>query len=70
LPQVLAITALESVFGLEGRLYWRQTAAPLRETLDGRHLGTVGLHGEHQARAHRVTIEQHRARAADTVLAA
>ena len=30
----------------------------------------VGLHGEHQAGAHRLAVEQHRAGAADAVLAA
>ena len=58
------------MFGLEGGLQRCQTSGALRKALDRSHLGTVGLHREHQAGAHRVTVEQHRARAADTVLAA
>ena len=41
-----------------------------RERLDGRHRGPVGLHGEQAAAAHRDAVEEHRARAADAVLAA
>ena len=42
----------------------------LGEAFDRGHAVTVGLHGEHQARAHRLAVEQHRARAAHAVLAA
>ena len=65
-----AIYALERVLGLEGCLERCQSPGALRKALDRRHLGAVGLDREHQARAYRVTVEQHRARAADTVLAA
>ena len=40
-----------------------------REPFDGRDLGAVGLHREHQARAHRLAVDEHRARAAHAVLA-
>ena len=39
------------------------------EPLDGAHVAPVGLDGEHQARAHGLTVDLHRARAADPVLA-
>ena len=41
-----------------------------RQALDRRHRGAVDLDGEHQARAHRLTVHQHGAGAADAVLAA
>ena len=40
------------------------------ETFDGLEAVTIGLHGEHQARAHRSAVEQHSAGAADAVFAA
>ena len=40
------------------------------QALDRRDRGAVGLHGEHQARAHRLAVHQHGAGAADAVLAA
>ena len=40
------------------------------DPLDRRDLGAVGLHGEHQARADGLAVEEHGARAAHTVLAA
>ena len=41
-----------------------------RQPLDGGDRVAVGLHREHQARAHRHAVDQHRAGAADAVLAA
>jgi len=40
------------------------------QALDGRHLGAVGLHGQHQAGARRPAFDEHGARAAGAVLAA
>jgi hypothetical protein len=65
-----AVTTLQPVFGLQGRLDRGQGAVASRQPLDRRHLGAVGLHGEHQARADGLTVDQYRARAADAVLAA
>ena len=48
-------------------MQWRAVAG---EALDRRHLMTLGLDREHQARSHRRPVEQHRAAAADAVLAA
>ena len=42
----------------------------LGKTLDGQQLGAVGLHGEHQAGARGLAVEQDRAGAADPVFAA
>ena len=39
------------------------------EAFDGGHFGAVGLHGEDEAGAHGLAVEQDRARAADAVLA-
>ena len=39
------------------------------EALDGRDLGAVGLHGEHETRPHGVAVEQDGARSAHAVLA-
>ena len=40
------------------------------ETFDSRHVVALGLDGEHQARAHRRSIQQNRAAAAHAMLAA
>ena len=40
------------------------------QRLDGAHRPPVGLHREHQARAHGLAVDLHRARSADAVLAA
>src|SRR5713226_8731872 len=40
------------------------------EPLDSAHPGTLGLHREHQAGAHRLVVDQHGAGAADAVLTA
>ena len=42
----------------------------LGEAFDRADLSAVRLHGEHQARAHRLAVDDHRAGAADAVLAA
>ena len=62
--------ALQAVVVAERRLDRRQRAVGAAEALDGGDLGAVGLHGEHQARAHGLAVEQHGAGAADAVLAA
>ncbi len=46
------------------------SSSPLRQAFDGADFAAFGLHREHQARAHRLAVEQHRAGAADAVLAA
>src|SRR5262245_66068814 len=53
----------------EGRLQ-RREALVARETFDGGDLRALGLHREHEARAHCRAVDQHRAGAADAVLAA
>src|SRR4029077_11237299 len=40
------------------------------ERLHGLHVAAFGLHGQREARAHRGTVDLHRAAAADAVLAA
>ena len=47
-----------------------ELAAGRRQALHRQHAMTVGLHREHEARAHWLAVELHGARAADTVLAA
>jgi hypothetical protein len=47
-----------------------QPDAAGRETLDRLNLMTVGLDGQHDARPHRLSVEEDRARAADAMLAA
>ena len=61
--------ALERVVAPE-RLLQRREARRARERLHGRDGRPVGLHGEQAAAAHRDAVEEHRARAADAVLAA
>src|SRR4029079_5418604 len=39
------------------------------EALDGRQVRSLGLHGEHRARLHRLAVDEHGARAADARLA-
>ena len=53
----------------EGLLHRMQFVA-VGEALDGADRLAVGLHGEHQTRAHRFAVDEHGARAADAVLAA
>ena len=64
-----AEAALQAVVLPEGLLQ-RMQHAVLHQALDRRDLGAVGLHREHQARAGRLAVDQHRARPADAVLAA
>ena len=52
----------------EGLLHRMQPVA-ISQALDGPDLLTVGLHGEHQAGAHRFVIDNDCAGAADTMLA-
>src|SRR5271169_4058862 len=42
----------------------------LHQALDGQDLAAIGLHGEHRARFHRLSIEHHRTRAAVAGIAA
>ena len=63
-----AEAALQAVV-LAERLLQRVERRRPRQPLDRRHLGAVGLHGEHQARARGLAVDQDRARAADAVLA-
>ena len=65
-----AIAALHAVGFAERILHGRQLARPRRQPLDGGDGIAVGLHREHQAGAHRRAVDQHRAGAADAVLAA
>ena len=53
----------------EGVLQRMQLVA-VRQAFDGADRAALGLHREHQAGAHRLAVDQHRAGAADAVLAA
>ena len=56
--------------GLQERLLDRvQLVLGRREPLDGHDLAALGLAGQHQARAHELAVEVHRARAALALLA-
>jgi hypothetical protein len=44
--------------------------SPPREAFDGRDRSTVRLGRQHEARLHRIAVEQHRTGAADTLFAA
>ena len=61
--------ALQAMMLPERLLQWMQDVA-VRKALDRADFAAVCLHPEHQAGAHRCTIDDHRAGAADTVLAA
>src|SRR5712692_584790 len=65
-----AVAALQAVRLAEAVLQHAHRAVGLRETLDGGDAVAVRLHGIHEAGAHRLSVEHHRARAADAVLAA
>ncbi len=65
-----AVAALQAVGFAERVLDDAEFARRRRQTLDGRDLVAVGLHREHQAGSYRLAIDQHRAGAADAVLAA
>src|SRR6266700_743856 len=64
-----AEAALQPVMRDEGALQRMQRVAG-GETLHGANLAALRLHREHQAGAHRVIVEDHRAGSADAVLAA
>ena len=65
-----AIAALQAVGFAERILDHAEFARRRRQAFDRRDLVAVGLHREHQAGAHRLAVDQHRAGAADAVLAA
>ena len=64
-----AEAALQAVMLHEGALQRIELVA-VRQAFDGADLLAVRLHREHQARAHRLAVDEHRAGAADAVLAA
>ena len=64
-----AEAALQAVAVAERRLHRGELAVGRGDSFDRRHLGAVGLDGEHETRAHRRAVEEHRARAAHAVLA-
>ena len=64
-----AEAALQAVVIHEGLLHRMQFVA-VGQTLDGANFLAVGLHREHQAGAHRLAVDDHRAGAANAVLAA
>ena len=64
-----AVAALQPVMRDE-RLLQRMQLAAVRQPLHGAYLLALRLHREHQARAHRLAVDDHRAGAADAVLAA
>ena len=64
-----AEAALQRVVIAEGLLQIRQLLA-VGEPFHGAYLGAVGLNAEDQAGAHRSVVQDHRAGAADAVLAA
>ena len=61
--------ALQAMAVAKRRLHRRQLAVGPGDALDRRDVGAVGLHREHQARAHRRAVDEHRARTAHAVLA-
>ena len=65
-----AESALQRVAGPEGLLQRVQARAIARQSLDGVHPGAVGLHGEDQAGARGLAVDEHRAGPAGAVLAA
>src|SRR5581483_421779 len=64
-----AVAALERMVPRELLLQWMERAVA-REALDGCDRVTRGLHTEHEAGARAAAVEEDRARATDTVLAA
>src|SRR5688572_694360 len=65
-----AEAALHAVLLVEGLLYGSEPRTVWRKALDRLDLRALDLHGEHQAGALRLAVHEHRARAADAVLAA
>jgi hypothetical protein len=64
-----AVAALEPVLVLEGLLQWREALVG-RDAFHRRDGVAAGLHREHEARAHRLAVQQYGARAAHAVLTA
>src|SRR5258708_4605069 len=64
-----AVPALQRVRIAE-RLLHRVQLPPARESFDGRDRSTLRLGRQHEARLHRLAVEQHGAGAADALLAA
>jgi len=62
--------ALKGVAFVERLLHGVERRSISGQSFDGRHLVAFGLDSEHEAGAHRRTVEQNRAAAAHTVLAA
>src|SRR5467141_3456022 len=65
-----AVAALQAVRLAEAVLQDAQRSVGFGETLDGGDAVAVRLHRVHEAGTHRLSVEHHRARAADAVLAA
>ncbi len=65
-----AEAALQAVGVAEGLLQRVELAVAAGQPLDGGELVAVGLDRQHQAGAHRLAVDEHRAGAADAVLAA
>src|SRR5262249_39837448 len=64
-----AVAALKPVLGPERLLQGMEVLGRRRHALDGSHLVPVSLHGEHEAGADRLAVQEHGARAAHPVLA-
>src|SRR5712664_4645549 len=64
-----AEATLKAVVLVKGLLE-RMRRTILAQPLDGEHLDPVRLNGQHQARAGRLSVHEHRAGAAESVLAA
>ena len=64
-----AETALQRIAPLECLLQIGNDAG-IRDAFDGFDFGAVALHGKDEAAAHHLAVDQHRAGAADAVLAA
>ncbi len=65
-----AKAALQPVRFAERRLNRVQRAVSIREPFHSGQLLAIGLDRKHQTRSHSLAIQQHRARAADAMLAA
>src|SRR6266852_4393062 len=65
-----AVAALQAVRLAEAVLQDAQRSVGFRQTLDGGDAVAVRLHGVDKAGTHRLSVEHHRARAADAVLVA
>ena len=61
--------ALQAVRLTERLLHRAERPVGGTDALDRDDVGALGLHREHQARPHRVAVDEHGARAADPVLA-